>query len=51
MDVFKLLGEGLSDAAIANRLYISPKTTGHQVGAVLAKLSVHSRHEAARKAH
>ncbi|MFB7999059.1 AAA family ATPase [Streptomyces sp. NPDC056002] len=51
MDVFKLLGEGLSDADIADRLYITPKTTGHHVGAVLAKLGVHSRHEAARKAH
>ncbi|MFI2640721.1 ATP-binding protein [Streptomyces sp. NPDC018610] len=51
MDVLKLLNEGLSDAEIAARLYISPKTAGHHVGAVLAKLGVHSRHEAARKLH
>ncbi|MFI0189335.1 AAA family ATPase [Streptomyces sp. NPDC017082] len=51
MDVLKLLDEGLSDAEIAARLYISPKTAGHHVGAVLTKLGVHTRHEAARKHH
>ncbi len=51
MDVLKLLHEGLSDAEIAARLYISPKTAGHHVGAVLTKLGVHTRHEAARKLH
>lgn len=47
MDVFKLLGDGLSDADIAARLCITPKTAGHHVGAVLAKLGVHTRYEAA----
>ncbi|MET9011296.1 AAA family ATPase [Streptomyces olivaceoviridis] len=51
MDVLKLLDEGLSDAEIAARLYISPKTAGHHVGAVLTKLNVHTRHEAARRLH
>ncbi|MFG2884575.1 ATP-binding protein [Streptomyces sp. NPDC048297] len=51
LDVLKLLEEGLSDAEIAARLYISPKTAGHHVGAVLTKLGVHTRHEAARKLH
>ncbi|MEU9479097.1 AAA family ATPase [Streptomyces sp. NPDC048191] len=51
MDVLKLLHEGLSDAEISARLYISPKTAGHHVGAVLSKLGVHTRHEAARKLH
>ncbi|MFB7663253.1 AAA family ATPase [Kitasatospora sp. NPDC056138] len=51
LDVLKLLYEGLSDAEIAARLYIAPKTAGHHVGAVLAKLGVHTRHEAARKLH
>ncbi|MEV5953520.1 AAA family ATPase [Streptomyces sp. NPDC051987] len=51
MDVLKLLNEGLSDADIAARLYITPKTAGHHVSAVLAKLGVHSRQEAARKLH
>ncbi|OKK18598.1 LuxR family transcriptional regulator [Streptomyces sp. CB00455] len=49
LDVLKLLDEGLSDADIAARLYITPKTAGHHVGAVLTKLDVHTRHEAARK--
>ncbi|MFJ9926746.1 ATP-binding protein [Streptomyces misionensis] len=51
MDVLKLLHEGMSDAEIAARLYITRKTAGHHVGAVLAKLGVHSRQEAARKLH
>ncbi|MFG2606618.1 helix-turn-helix transcriptional regulator [Streptomyces sp. NPDC048514] len=51
LDVLKLLNEGLSDAEIAERLYITPKTAGHHVGAVLTKLGVHTRHEAARKLH
>ncbi|MGW1132209.1 ATP-binding protein [Streptomyces griseoluteus] len=51
LDVLKLLHEGLSDAEIAARLYITPKTAGHHVGAVLAKLGVHTRHDAARKLH
>ncbi|MDJ0382947.1 LuxR family transcriptional regulator [Streptomyces sp. G-G2] len=51
LDVLKLLDEGLSDAEIAARLYITPKTAGHHVGAVLTKLGVHTRHEAARKLH
>ncbi|MFE2289000.1 ATP-binding protein [Streptomyces sp. NPDC059443] len=51
LDVLKLLGEGLSDVEIAARLYITPKTAGHHVGAVLAKLGVHTRHEAARRLH
>ncbi|MER6978535.1 ATP-binding protein [Streptomyces carpinensis] len=51
LDVLKLLDEGLSNAEIAARLYIAPKTAGHHVGSVLAKLGVHTRHEAARKLH
>ncbi|MGW4223780.1 helix-turn-helix transcriptional regulator [Streptomyces bauhiniae] len=51
LDVLKLLNEGLSDAEIAARLYITPKTAGHHVGAVLTKLGVHTRHDAARKLH
>jgi DNA-binding NarL/FixJ family response regulator len=51
MDVLKLLDEGLSDAEIADRLYISPKTAGHHVGAILTKLGVHTRHEATRRLH
>ncbi len=47
LDVLTLLADGLSNADIAARLVISPKTADHHVSAVLAKLAVHSRGEAA----
>ena len=50
VDVLALLAEGLRNAEIAERLVLSPKTVDHHVSAVLAKLGVASRHEAARKA-
>jgi DNA-binding NarL/FixJ family response regulator len=46
-DVLDLLRHGLTNAEIAARLYISPKTAEHHVGRVLAKLGVRSRAEAA----
>jgi ATP/maltotriose-dependent transcriptional regulator MalT len=46
-EVLSLLGEGLSNADIAARLYISTKTAGHHVSSVLAKLHLKSRAEAA----
>jgi predicted ATPase/DNA-binding CsgD family transcriptional regulator len=47
MEVFLLLAESLSNADIARRLTISPYTVEHHVTAVLAKLNVSSRQEAA----
>jgi DNA-binding CsgD family transcriptional regulator len=47
VEVLRLLGEGLSNAEIAARLFISTKTAGHHVSNVLAKLHLHSRQEAA----
>ena len=46
-EVLGLLGEGLSNAEIAARLYISTKTAGNHVGNVLSKLHLRSRQEAA----
>jgi DNA-binding CsgD family transcriptional regulator len=45
-EVLALLGEGLSNAEIAARLVISPKTAEHHVGRILRKLGLRSRGEA-----
>jgi DNA-binding CsgD family transcriptional regulator len=46
-EVLRLLGEGLTNADIATRLFISRKTAEHHVGNVLGKLHLRSRAEAA----
>ena len=50
LDILQLLAEGLSNAEIAARLSIAPKTAEHHVAAVLAKLDVPSRQAAVRLA-
>ena len=46
VEVLALLGEHLTDAEIADRLFISQKTVSHHVSAILAKLGVANRREA-----
>jgi DNA-binding CsgD family transcriptional regulator len=48
IEILKFLAEDLSNKAIAQRLKISPKTVDHHVVAVLTKLGVSTRKEAAK---
>ncbi|HVR78982.1 MAG TPA: LuxR C-terminal-related transcriptional regulator [Acidimicrobiia bacterium] len=50
MEVLGLMAEGLSNGEIADRLYISKKTTEHHVSAVLAKLGASTRAKAIARA-
>ncbi len=46
LDVLALLAQRLSNAEIAGRLVLSPRTVDHHVSRILAKLDVHTRTEA-----
>jgi DNA-binding NarL/FixJ family response regulator len=50
MEVLALLDGGLTNAELAQRLYLSAKTVDHHVSAILTKLDVTNRRDAARKA-
>jgi DNA-binding CsgD family transcriptional regulator/KaiC/GvpD/RAD55 family RecA-like ATPase len=47
IDVLKLLTKGLPNSEIAKKLFISTKTVDHHISAILSKLNLHSRTEAA----
>jgi DNA-binding CsgD family transcriptional regulator len=49
-EVLTLVTDGHSDAEIATKLSISPRTVGHHVQAILAKLGVDNRTQAAAQA-
>jgi DNA-binding CsgD family transcriptional regulator/tetratricopeptide (TPR) repeat protein len=48
-EVLELIGERLSNAEIAARLVLSERTVGHHVSAILAKLEVTTRDQAAHR--
>jgi DNA-binding CsgD family transcriptional regulator/predicted ATPase len=50
MDVLALIVQGRRTREIADALFLSQRTVGHHITAILAKLEVHTRDEAARKA-
>lgn len=50
VEILGLLADGSTNAEIAERLFISPKTVDHHVSAVLSKLQVATRRDAARRA-
>jgi DNA-binding CsgD family transcriptional regulator/tetratricopeptide (TPR) repeat protein len=51
VQVLDLLAHGMRNATIAKRLFLSTKTVDHHVSAILTKLGVPSREEAAAFAH
>jgi DNA-binding CsgD family transcriptional regulator/tetratricopeptide (TPR) repeat protein len=51
LEVLELMIQGLRNADIAARLYLSSKTVEHHVSAILAKLDARSRGEAVRVAY
>jgi DNA-binding CsgD family transcriptional regulator len=51
LEVLRLVAAGRSNRAIANELFISPKTASVHVSNILGKLGAASRGEAAAKAH
>jgi DNA-binding CsgD family transcriptional regulator/tetratricopeptide (TPR) repeat protein len=50
LEVLALIVQGQRTQDIADALFLSPRTVSHHITAILAKLHVHSRDQAARKA-
>jgi DNA-binding CsgD family transcriptional regulator len=49
MEILRLVATGLSNAEIAHRLVVSPRTVDHHVSAILRKLGVPTRRDAAAR--
>jgi DNA-binding CsgD family transcriptional regulator len=47
LEILRFVATGLSNVEIAHRLVVSPRTVDHHVSAVLQKLGVHTRRDAA----
>ena len=50
LEVLALIAEGLRNAEVAEQLFLSGKTVDHHVSAILRKLGVHTRAQAAAEA-
>ena len=50
LEILRLVATGLSNTEIAHRLVVSPRTVDHHVSAVLQKLGVQTRRDAAARA-
>jgi DNA-binding NarL/FixJ family response regulator len=50
LDVARLVAKGLTNAELAQRLYISTRTADHHVSAVLTKLGLGTRRDVVRRA-
>jgi DNA-binding CsgD family transcriptional regulator len=50
LEVLELVAQGLGNAEIAERLFLSQKTVGHHVSAILRKLDVRTRAQASAQA-
>ena len=49
-EILSLIAQGQPNAEIAEHLFLSPRTVAHHVTAILLKLGVRSRTQAAREA-